>query len=195
MRWCARCRTCVSARTHVGQGLRTLVPRVLGQTAEAQQRKGRSEARQWDEQSFFQEFLEKRGPEEARVARQIVDWARDKLPRFTWGRGMKDGSFTPVLDQDAKPYWPLTVYTYGRVEILFQYLTRPPFDDVTKRQQFLDRLNAMPGVTISADALSRRPSIPLSTLTNPDSLKGFFESLDWCVSEVRAAKLSSGGVS
>ncbi|HYB22944.1 MAG TPA: hypothetical protein VED41_04045 [Solirubrobacteraceae bacterium] len=57
----------IEVRQYVGQGLKTLVPRVLGQTAEAQQRKGRTASiprREWsweayrDEQGIPAEKLE-----------------------------------------------------------------------------------------------------------------------------------------
>lgn len=45
----------VELRQYVGDGLKTLVPRVIGQTSEAQVKKGgiRSPGRQWDETSFL----------------------------------------------------------------------------------------------------------------------------------------------
>lgn len=48
----------IEVRQYVGQGLKTLVPRVLGQTAEAQQRKGRaasSPRREWSWDAYEQE--------------------------------------------------------------------------------------------------------------------------------------------
>src|SRR5215212_3774787 len=101
--------------------LRTLVPRVIGQTVEAQQKKSGAprESRQWDEQSFFEDLKARRGPDEAQVARDILEWARVNMPRFTWSTGKKDGSFIPVLDHEGRSYYPFAVYTYGRVEIQF----------------------------------------------------------------------------
>jgi hypothetical protein len=43
----------IEINQYVGEGMKTLVPRVVGATAEAQQRKGHtSSARRWDEKSF-----------------------------------------------------------------------------------------------------------------------------------------------
>jgi len=50
------------------EGLRTLVPRVIGQTAAAEARKGSREKRQWDEASFLEELKAQRGAAEARIA-------------------------------------------------------------------------------------------------------------------------------
>ena len=44
-------------KQYVGEGLQTLVPRVIGQTAEAEKKKsvGRGAGKRWDEASFFAE--------------------------------------------------------------------------------------------------------------------------------------------
>ncbi|MBA3366493.1 MAG: hypothetical protein H0U03_12060 [Actinobacteria bacterium] len=101
-----------------------------------------------------------------------------QLPRFTWGKGKVDGSFIPVLDHNGQPHYPLAVYTYGRLEIQFQWLTRPPFDDLELRHEFLSRLNGIPGVSFPEDAITR-PSIQLSLLaTDPAALQSLKDALD-----------------
>ena len=56
-------------KQYVGEGLQTLVPRVIGQTAEAEKKKstGRSAGRRWDEASFFTEIEGRNGEAVARV--------------------------------------------------------------------------------------------------------------------------------
>jgi hypothetical protein len=49
------------------------------------------------------------------------------------------------------------------------------------------RLNEVLGVKIPADAIERRPSIPLSTLSDPPALQHFLEVLDAAVRQIRAA--------
>jgi hypothetical protein len=61
----------IEVRQYVGQGLKTLVPRVLGQTAEAQQRKGRttsSPPREWTWEAYEQE--QKMSPEKLETAKR-----------------------------------------------------------------------------------------------------------------------------
>ncbi len=56
----------LEVRQFVGQGLTALVPKVVGQTAAALQKKGstgQSEKRQWNENSFFTALTERQGPE------------------------------------------------------------------------------------------------------------------------------------
>jgi len=176
----------VEIKQYVGEGLRTLVPRVIGQTAEAQMRKGRPEGRQWDEASFLDEIERRQGSAEAQVARQIVEWSRSHLPRFAWGKGASMGSFQPALDQGGHAYWPFFIWTYGRIEIQFQYMTgMPPFNEDAKRLEFLRRLNEVSGVQIPDDAIDRKSSLAIGTFAAPEALSALFEALEWFIDEAR----------
>ncbi len=69
----------IELRQYEGQGLKTLVRIVLGQTQEAVQKKGggarATEAkRQWDEASFLADMAEKNGPEIVEIARLLIAW-------------------------------------------------------------------------------------------------------------------------
>jgi hypothetical protein len=50
-----------------------------------------------------------------------------------------------------------------------------------------DRLNKIPGVEIAANAITRRPTVPLAVLTDDAALKAFLGVLDWYIAEVKAA--------
>lgn len=172
-----------------GKGLKTLVPRVIGQTEEARGRKadGSAPLRQWDETSFFEDLEERRGPEEAAVARKILDWAKVNMPDIWWGRGRRDGSFIVALNHDGVWHEAIAVWTYGHVETQFQYMQRqPPFDSADLRRELLRRYNDIPSVKLPADSVNRRPSIRLAVLKNPEALNGLIRVLDWIVEQVKA---------
>jgi len=129
----------------------------------------------------------RRGEREAEVARTILAWAKKNVPRIWWGKGNKDGSFYPMLDYRGTNHFILSVWTYARIEIPFQWVrSRKPFEDEAKRLELRERLNRIPGVHIPADAISRRPSVPLAVLTNNASLNEFLAALDWYIAEVKA---------
>ena len=176
----------VEVKQYVGQGMKTLVPRVIGQTVEAQQKKSGAarESRKWDEPSFFEDLKARRGTKEAQVARDILEWARINMPRFAWGSGKIDGSFIPILDHEGTSYYPIVLYTYGRVEIQFQHMRRP-FDDKAKRLELLHRLNEIDGIDIPEEKITKRPSIPFSTLHSEDTLERFLGTFDWYVREIK----------
>src|SRR4051812_25815301 len=88
----------IEIRQFTGEGLRTLVPTVIGQTALAQSVKGASSTvrRQWDEQSYFAEFDRRNAPGDAEIARKLLEWAEPRVTRIWWGKGQQSGSFVPV---------------------------------------------------------------------------------------------------
>jgi hypothetical protein len=172
----------IEVRQYVGNGVRTLVPIVVGQTATAEQRKAiaRPQGAMWDEPRFMAALEEQAGATAASVAREILRWAEQGSLRVTWGRGVQDGSFVPVIDHRGAHFPMFAVYTYGRVEIYFQYYReKPPFSDERLRRELLDRLNAIPEVRISLDSLERRPSIALSALSHSESLEAFLHTFQW----------------
>jgi hypothetical protein len=142
----------IEVKQYVGaDGTKTLVPRVIGQTAEVEARKGARASgsrRQWDERSLFAELLEKRGQEETRVARELYDWIGARGWRSTFGTGKQDGSWIPVVSRNGQGHYPIALYTYGRIEVQFQHLkARPPFDDEQTRLELLRLINEIPGVS------------------------------------------------
>ena len=175
----------IEVKQYVGaDGTKTLVPRLIGQTAEVDARKGRrtsGEHRQWDEQSMFADLLERRGKEETRVARDLYDWTLARDWRPTFGRGKQDASWIPVLAANGREHYPIAVYSYGRIEVQFQHLkARPPFDDEQTRLELLRRLNEIPGVSFDRDLITKRPSIQLSLLArDPSAVEQLEHVLEW----------------
>lgn len=173
-------------KQYAGQGLRTLVPHVLGQkTKPGSDQEG---PRQWDEVSFFQDLQARRGAEDAAVARQILAWAKNHNLHLLWGKGKRWGSFFPLLKHAEKTFWLFSVWTYGTVEIQFQMMyQRPPFDQEEKRLDLRARLNQLPGVTIALESITKRPSINLSVLRPKAHLEQFLQIFDWVLQEIKSA--------
>jgi hypothetical protein len=179
----------VEVRQYTGEGLKTLVPRVIGQTTQAQGRKSSSRSRRkWDEASFFRELEDRNGAVVAAVARSILEWARSSVTRVWWGEGSRSGSFVPILSHGDRDHQLFAVWTYGTVEIYFYwYQYKAPFDSEEKRRELLSRLNAIPGVSLPDDAIARRPGIPLSTFEDESALGQLLETFDWVIQEIGAA--------
>jgi hypothetical protein len=183
----------LEVKQFVGQGMKTLVPRVLGQTETARQKKNpdRGESRQWDEASFFDALRQGQGEQEATVARRLLEWANSRKLRIWWGEGKKDGSFFPMYDNRFGKNALFSVWTYGRVEIQFQRMNTPPFDEEQQRKELAQRLTAIVGLSIPEDALKRRPTFGLSLLVEPGGLERFLAVFDWMLSEI--AKVEKDG--
>ncbi|HEX8682583.1 MAG TPA: hypothetical protein VF707_09745 [Ardenticatenaceae bacterium] len=180
----------VEIKQYVGQGLRTLVPRVIGQTAEAERKKGSSgprEAKQWDESSFFAELEARQGLASASIARKILDWAKVKMPDIYWGKGKRSGSFNPGLNHNGASHQVIGVWTSGVVELQFQYMkSHPPFDVEGKRLELLQKYSEAIGISLPEDYIHRRQSISLSQLEDAGVLQRFLTVLDWVVQEIKS---------
>ena len=140
----------------------------------------------WTEERFMPVLDERAGSEAVQVARSILDWGIHNTTHIWWGEGEKDGSFAPIFNWKGTSYYPVLVWTRGVLVIQFQWLQyRPPFDALEKRKELLDRLNAIPGITIPEDSLIYRPALPLKAFVPVETRKGFLAVLDWVVSEVK----------
>ena len=180
----------VEVKQFVGDGPRTIVPTVVGQTAQAQQKKssGRGETRQWDEASFFKAMAEKFGAEEVEGARTILRWCKKHASQVWWGKGKQSGSFTPTFDRSGVHHQVFAIWTGGQVEIHFQHLrNRTPFDDPASREEFLAKLNGIPGVSIPRDGIERRPSIQISVFREPERLEQLLAVFEWCAGRINSA--------
>ena len=137
----------IEVKQFVGENLKTLVPRVLGQTETARQKKivDRGESRQWDEASFFSASEPKAGRTRGGSRPELLEWAKKHGLRIWWGKGKKDGSFFPMYDNKFGKNFLFSVWTYGTVELQFQHMKLPPFSETEKRKELAHRLSAIQG--------------------------------------------------
>lgn len=171
-------------RFHSGDS-EMLIPRFYGPSHSSANTASGKTTRQWDEASFFSDLGQRNGEEVVSVARRLLEWSK-KVGSIWWGKGLRDGSFVPTFLHKEIGYFPFAVYTYGRVEVYFQWLKyRPVFDRVSERKELLNKLNAIEGVSISEDGIDRRPSIKLVDLAVGDRLEQFLAVFDWVVSEIK----------
>ncbi|MBS1252774.1 MAG: hypothetical protein MAG451_01816 [Anaerolineales bacterium] len=184
----------VEIRQYVGEDLRTLVPRVIGLTSEAQQKKssGARETREWDEDLFLEELQARGQADQAAVAEEIFEWARARSLRTAWGSGKVDGIALFMVDQSSGAHYTFTVRTGFKnpyVQLPFGWMQStqlPPFDKESKRHELRERLNHIRGVNIPSDAVAKFPGIHLSQLRDKKVLEQFLGVFDWCVQEIRA---------
>lgn len=187
----------VEVKQYAGKGLRTLVPRVIGQTAAADGNKGAGggQGRQWDERQFMEDLRTRRGSSEMEVARSILEWAKARGLRVWWGKGQQHGSFFPMLDHGGRSYSSISVWTSGGIEMQFQHMNAGSFSAMEKRAELREWLIAIPGIELPEDALRRRPSFPLTPLVDADARRRFLDVLDWVVEEILNASAQQAATS
>jgi hypothetical protein len=174
-------------RHFAGQDLKTIVPVVYGQTERAQQEKAvGGQKRRWDEPSILSTIGTEYGSEAQQVAKKIASWM-NSVGKVWFGEGGQSGSINLTITAKGQNYSPIKIWTYGKIEIEFEYLkTKGPFASAAKRRDLLGRLNKIEGITLSDDQIEVRPTVLLSTLSSEVRLSSFLKVMDWVVDELRA---------
>lgn len=145
-----------------------------------------SKSRKWDEQTFMSELERNKGKEIVKIATDILDWATNLTDEIWWGEGMLQGSFIPIINTSPKWASFISVWTYGNVENQFQLLAnRDAFKEEEPRKELLKRLNYIPGVQLTEDVISKRPSFPLEVLADEKAMAVFKESYEWVITLLR----------
>ena len=160
----------------------TLVPRIIGKTAESQRNKSLAIGKLWDETSFFSE-LTKTNEELVDIARTLLSWANNNIK---WNNGIRVGSFSVLLD-DKSEFKLFHVRTDGTIELkLNDYKTIPPFGLETKHEELLERIQSIEGLVV--DTTLQYPKIPMFSLMKKQNLLTFISTFNWFIQEIIAAK-------
>jgi hypothetical protein len=159
----------VELRQYAGQGLRTLVPMVLGQNEETARRKATAAApraeRRWDAAAIIAAIAERADPDTVAKARRVADWIgrADRVEFNTNGQWGWRGAAVQLAGASVST---LRLHVDGAIAVYFQYmLGKPVAGDLVVRQELLDRLNAVPGVKLPPDAVTTRKTILLAPLS------------------------------
>jgi hypothetical protein len=168
------------------QGLRSLVPRVIGQTSKAREVKAPPGGRSRTSEDEFFANLHDRSAEAARVAMQILDWSRRNFTVVEW----EAASFVPKLDYGAEfSHNPITVFGLGRVprvSIKFGRMKNRNHLSEEVRLELKRRLNEIEGVNL--DSIDKFPAIPLSLLATEPDLERFLSAIAWTIEQVKTTE-------
>lgn len=131
---------------------------------------------------FVEQLTDLLGEEVAHATVTLLDAWTGIGGRLLYGSGGETSCFLLARGKEHEfgNVWPATIYPSGKFEIVFQHMsTRVPFDDVTLREEFRQRLNRLPGVEIAAARIALRPGFPLAVLTDPEARDVLIEHLAW----------------
>jgi hypothetical protein len=176
----------VEVKQYRGGGRSVLVPKVIGQSTAAQQKKSGSNRSKfkWDEATFLERLKADQGDVAETTASRILKWSQNKNLPIHWGEGSGMGSFSPRIIHNGTKYQLFAVWTSGLIEIYFQWLkNKPPFDSKAKRLLLLKKINEVKGVQISEDKIESRPSFKFQDLGD-EGLETFLKAYDWVLLEI-----------
>ena len=178
-------------RHYTGQDLRTLVPRLIGRTAEAERRKGNaggsvSGSTRPSVADWFAQFEAERGAEELAIAIGIRDWWQARGAEIGTTRSQKPSLYMQVAHSGCTGY-PAFIKAKGRVTTgLYAIKTLPPFDQVGARQEIVATLASGTGLTFTERSFDGEPSVPLALLRDPQRRDHVFAVWQSLLDRIRA---------
>lgn len=159
----------IELRQFQGEGLRTLVPTVIGQTQAAIRSKSSTSGapqRSWDEVSLLEALGERTDERSVTNARLIISWMKRTADRVAFNTSVEWGSITAVFTRPGAEARPLAIWSDGSFGVQFEYLkNKPVFSELAEREELLRRVNETPGIALPPAAASARKTVKLSALT------------------------------
>lgn len=182
----------IEVKQFKGEGMRTLVPKVLGQTEAARQKKApgsTSSGKQWDEQSFLETVEERQGSAARNVAAELLRWIPQQGTSLKYGTGSKDRDVGVVatIQHGRRKIDVCRLSLVWGLAFRFHLLQqKPPFHEEALRRQLLTRINEIPGVHLPEDVLTKRARVPFDRLTSPAAMEKAKEAITWLIERVKA---------
>ena len=180
----------IEIKQFTGGNLKTMVPRVIGQTEQARERKKDAwhKRPQWTEETFFSALTDRVSQQEVQTARTIYDWVCQNYDRVTFGRGKVDGSCIFVVTAHGRDQYVFSIWTYGRLYVGMTYLkSHAPFSDEALRKELVSRLNQVPGVDIDEDNIEGMPTVRLENLAAQGGVDQLLSVFAWAAKTIRAS--------
>lgn len=173
-------------------GLKTLVPRPVGQSVKALERKGdsalRGPKRTWTEADVIAELTVRFDTEIAAAATKVIRTARQRGLSEGFIGGPKQGSIYFEIDALPAPARFLFVHSSGQVGFGFGRLAQvAPFESLESRLELANMLERIDGFKVKNPAGG--PALPLGLLVDDAAVDIVFEVVDYVVRRCREAKL------
>jgi hypothetical protein len=179
----------VELRQYSNDDINVLVPRVVGMTSRALDKRQRAnpDRVEWEDDSFQDTIQQRHGRAAADAISGIMDWCGKNQVTVGFTTS-KSGSFVPEFPLEGKMVWPIAINVDGRVKLQLDHLANRGggMKSQTAREDLLRRLNGILKVPIGLDRAGAQPSFPISELGAPGALKEFLGIMDWLKQQVLA---------
>ena len=179
----------IEVKQFVGKGMKTLVPRVLGQTEAARTKKsvGTSSPKNWDESAFMADVEKRAGTTAKNAAKQILDWISPLASEVHWGKGAIDGSIVPVIDKAGQHHRLFRLASKGILAFRFDWLCEEePFKLEATRRELLSKINLITDLKFDDSKLTKRTRLPLEKLCDPAAMERLKTTVAWMIERFNA---------
>jgi hypothetical protein len=176
----------VEVKQFKGESIKTLVPRVIGQTIQSENKKVTRKIRTWDKNSIVKELEIKGLFVESKIANNLIDWiASENLPK-KFGTGPSEGNcIIGAKTKDGQFISIFSINTSSHIYVQFDRLKRvSPYNDENKRKELVSILNEKIGASIPIDAINSWPTFYISNLTTVEKMTSFQQITKRIVEEI-----------
>lgn len=181
----------LEVRQFVGDGMKTLVPRVIGQTETARQKKaptGREQRQRLTREQYLEAFDAEHGEPAQTLIRRLIDRTANAGLEPTFTHRKKHTSFIPILRVGGVMLYPFSMWETGQIYFQMRHLKAyPPFDDELVRAELYSKLKDLPGFTVTEADMEGFPRLSMSGLTQEGDFAAFLDALGWIVEQYRQA--------
>ncbi|NEO86789.1 MAG: hypothetical protein F6J87_21405 [Spirulina sp. SIO3F2] len=170
-------------------GLKTLVSNVIGQTAEALQKKASTYRgrRQWDESSFLAAYVARFGEDETELIKKLYDWIENCTDKVAihWGTGDRYGGFSARLRNPSPLPDLFFVGIDGNLQIDSRlYAETRPFNHEGGWLELRNRLSEI-GLALPINPQEPRfPKMQLFTVPDVEALEPTLDMFEWVLSRL-----------
>lgn len=180
----------IEIRQFISGGMKTLVPRVLGQTESARTKKGTAStgSKTWDEATFMKVLCETKGKDAKTAAKALLVWITPRVTHVSWSRSKKYGGFFPTIVSGGGKYQLFKVSIAGKLVIGFDWLKKKaPFTDEALRRELLNRISQALNTHFDEESIGNRVRVPVEKLADSANQEEFKLAIDWMIDKIRTS--------
>ncbi|MCR9293458.1 MAG: hypothetical protein NXI32_12110 [bacterium] len=170
----------VEIKQFVSENLRTLVPKVIGQTVTAQAKRAvRSTSSETINEEDYLEGFPADPPQRLRFARRLIEWASATSTQMTFGRSSTSSAAFVAFQIGKKTVYPALLRDNGQLVFQMRFVARhdPPFTEQKARDELQARLELIPGFDLRGGMMGL-PFIDVDQLADADYPQ-VFSVLEW----------------
>lgn len=178
----------VEVKQFTGENLQTLVPRVIGQTSQAEIRKNVPSAKTWDAESFLDKIESDIGKPERKNVENLMKWFDENQIQFRFGKGEKHANcMMYVMSGDGMEISPFSINSDSLIYIRFDRLKNfRPFDNPERRRNLIREIQEKIGPVRYVDKIDFWPTFKISLLNPEDKLNEFKTIVLKVIAELQA---------
>lgn len=180
--------------------IKTLVPRVVGKTAQAERKDSAGIQIQWNEETFFSEIEKRHGVEARRVYEDMYIRCKKYTNIVWWGKGNVSGSFIPgyKVAEDGRGWHALCYFMInGKIQVGFSFMNlymAAPFKgpEGEENRRILGQKFMALGVDVNPAQLSGNPGFSWSLLKSQKKRKELEDIYKWYFNYIKDFKAQRG---